>query len=212
MNEFSPGNVKGFAVKDYASLKDGELIEQAATGDQLAFQYLVKRHSGWAYGFVVKTVRDAESAWDIVQEAFVRVYRNLSEFRQEASFNTWFHRILYNLCVDHWRRKGKRLEVEYMDTLASDDAGPSGGSGFVYKSPEKTARHREVVGLLEQALGALSFDHRTIILMREIDGMSYEEIAEILGCPKGTVMSRLHHARKNITDFLVQRGYISSEI
>ncbi|MBN2722820.1 MAG: sigma-70 family RNA polymerase sigma factor [Deltaproteobacteria bacterium] len=199
-------------MKDYNSFTDGELIEHASNGDQLAFQYLVKRHNGWAYGFVLKTVRNPEAAWDITQEGFVRVFKNLSEFRQESSFSTWFHRILYNLCIDHWRRTGRRIEVEYQDVLSSGDTGPSGGRGHIFKTPEKALRHTEIVHLLEEALGELSFEHRTIVVLREIDGLSYEEIAEVTGCPRGTVMSRLHHARKNIVQHLKRHGYVSSEI
>ncbi|MBU1239176.1 sigma-70 family RNA polymerase sigma factor [Myxococcota bacterium] len=193
-------------------MKDAELIGAAAEGDETAFQHLVKRHRSWAFGFVLKTVRDPEAAGDILQEAFVRVFKNLAKFRMESSFNTWFHRILYNLCIDYWRRSGRRIHMEYDDSLAFDGKGVGTAGGYDATSPERNNRRKEVVGILEQALDSLSLEHRTAILLREVEGLSYEEIADIIDCPKGTVMSRLHHARKKIVSFMKRYGYVSSEI
>ncbi len=191
---------------------DAQLIGAAANGDERAFQKLVLRHKNWSYGFVLKTVRDPEAAWDITQEAFVRVYKNLANFRMESSFNTWFHRILYNLCIDHWRRTGRRIQLEYNDGIAVVGRGLGVAGGYDITSPERNTRRQEVVSLLEEALEMLSLEHRTAIILREVEGLSYEEIAGVIGCPKGTVMSRLHHARKKIVAYLKKHGYDSAEI
>jgi RNA polymerase sigma-70 factor, ECF subfamily len=201
-------------LKDYDALKDFELISLSAEGDEMAFQHLVKRHNRWAYGFVLKTIRNPESAWDITQEAFVRVFKNLTTFRKESSFNTWFHRILYNLCIDHWRKYGRRIHLEYQDYLSFSGAGVSKGIGQHLKdyNPEKNSRRNEVMVLLEKGIESLSLEQRTVLVLREIEGLSYDEISSVIDCPKGTVMSRLHHARKKIISFMKEHGYNSSEI
>jgi RNA polymerase sigma-70 factor, ECF subfamily len=199
-------------VKDYKLLKDSQLIGAAAVGDEIAFQHLVKRHRNWAYGFVLKTVRNPEVAADILQEAFIRVFKNLAKFRMESSFNTWFHRILYNLCIDHWRRSGRRFHMEYNDSLSVDGKGVGVAGGYDITNPERNVRRIEVVKLLDEAMATLSLEHRTCIILREVEGLSYDEIADVIDSPKGTVMSRLHHARKKIITHMKRAGYVSSEI
>ncbi|MGM0595761.1 MAG: RNA polymerase sigma factor [Myxococcota bacterium] len=199
-------------MKDYSDYSDSKLINLAVAKDELAFKELVSRHRGWAFGFVIKNVGQKETAWDITQEAFVRVYKNLENFRHDASFNTWFHRILYNLCIDHWRKSGRKIKTEYQDELSWDKKRISPAGDQRRENPEKSTKRREVLGLLQRALETLSAQHRNIIILREMEGMSYQKIAKIIDCPKGTVMSRLHHARKKIIEFMNKHGYSSSEI
>ena len=198
--------------KDYKELKDAELIGLSAKGDEHAFKALVDRHGRWAYGFVMRNVHNPDTAWDITQDAFVRVFKNLDSFRQESSFGTWFRRILYNLCIDYWRKNKKHNALEYMDELSVKS---EAGKYAVQKpdaTPEQNSTRKEAVILLEEAVATLSVEHKTVITLREIEGKSYEEIAEIMNCPKGTVMSRLYHARKKIVEYMSRNGYTTPEL
>lgn len=185
-----------------------------AKGDERAFSELVGRHQRWAYRFAWKMVRNSDAAWDVTQQAFLRVFNNVQSFRQDCSFSTWFRRILYNLSIDHWRTLRRRTETEYQDEVAVDDQKADGHNGLCYRplGPEKLARRKEVIQVLEEAMDTLSMEHRTAIVLREVEGLSYEEIAEVMECPRGTVMSRLHHARKKLVAALQEHGYQGSEV
>ncbi len=185
-----------------------------ANGEERAFQVLVERHQRWAYRFAWKMVRNSDAAWDVTQQAFMRVFHNLHNFRQDCLFSTWFRRILFNLAIDYWRSLRRRTELEYQDEISSESQMAEGHNGLCYRplSPEKTARRKEVMQVLEQAMDTLSMEHRTAIYLREIEGLSYEEIAEVMDCPRGTVMSRLHHARKKLVLALQEHGYHGTEV
>ena len=189
-------------------------MASCAEGDERAFEELVNRHQRWAYRFSWRMVRNNDAAWDITQQAFVRVYQNVQSFRQDCSFSTWFKRILYNLSIDYWRTVHRRTETEYQDEIAIDNVKADGHDGLCYRplSPEKLARRKEVAQVLEDAMEKLSHEHRTIIVLREVEGLSYEEIAEVMACPRGTVMSRLHHARKKLVQALQSAGYQGTEV
>lgn len=189
-------------------------MASCAEGDERAFEELVNRHQRWAYRFAWRMVRNTDAAWDITQQGFVRVYQNVQSFRQDCSFPTWFKRILYNLSIDYWRTVHRRTETEYQDEIAVDTVKADGHDGLCYRplSPEKLARRKEVAQVLEDAMDTLSHEHRTIIILREVEGLSYDEIAEVMACPRGTVMSRLHHARKKLVKALASAGYQSTEV
>jgi RNA polymerase sigma-70 factor (ECF subfamily) len=146
----------------------------------------------------------------MVQEAFVRVYRGLDRFELGSSFGAWFKKIVVNVCIDHYRKQKKRNSVEYDETYKRTDATEE--HSFVGTTHDLEPHHRseqeELREALEQALNKLSEKHRIIVVLREIDDHSYEEIAEILDCSIGTVMSRLHHARKNLQEAL--RPYLKA--
>lgn len=189
-------------------------MASCAEGDERAFQELVGRHQRWAYRFAWKMVRDSDAAWDVTQQAFLRVFKNVQSFRQDCSFSTWFRRIIYNLSIDYWRTMRRRTETEYQDEVAVDAQKADGHNGLCYRplGPEKLARRKEVIQVLEEAMDTLSLEHRTAIVLREVEGLSYEEIAEVMECPRGTVMSRLHHARKKLVLALQEHGYHGSEV
>lgn len=147
-------------------------------------------------------LKNPDDAMDATQEAFVKVYRKIGQFKGDSSFYTWLYRIVVNLCIDHRRKHGRFKGVEYDDRIGRDDddgVQPLQLSGNTRQMhPGHAFQQKELAKALDEALGTLSENHRTIILLREVDGMSYEEIAEVMDCHLGTVMSRLHHARKNL--------------
>lgn len=190
-------------------LDDKQLVERAQKGDGRAFEALVRKYQRRVFRLAFGMVKNQEDAMDVSQEAFVRVHKHLATFKGEASFYTWVYRITKNLCIDHLRRS-RGDKVEYDDTLARDEGagvalGLQGQSGSL--NPAKEALRGELGGKISEALAELSENHREILLLRELEGLAYEELAETLEIKKGTVMSRLFHARKKMQEIL--KGYLT---
>lgn len=181
-------------------LTDQELITRSQQGDRGAFEALVRRYQRKAVRIAFGVLRNSEDAMDAAQEAFVKVYRNLDKFKGNSSFKTWLYRIVVNVSIDQIRKRQRSRGVEYDDTYRrSDEAHVEPLSADTRPMhPGFFAENQELAAQLTQALEALSENHRTVIVLREIEGLSYEEIAQTLDCHLGTVMSRLHHARKNL--------------
>jgi RNA polymerase sigma-70 factor, ECF subfamily len=178
------------------SERDRELIVRAQGGDEPAFAELVQRHRRRAFAIAFGLVRDEEDASEIVQEAFLRVYRGLDAFNGAASFFTWLYRIVKNLSIDLMRRPAWQRELT--DDLAGEQVDALFFSHVLGADPEDTLRRRELALVVGAAIDALPSYHRAVILMREVEGMSYEEMAVAAGVSKGTIMSRLFHARKKL--------------
>jgi RNA polymerase sigma-70 factor (ECF subfamily) len=180
--------------------EDRELIGLAQQGDQAAFRRLVERHQRRAFSIALGLVRDENDARELVQEAFLRVYRGLNSFQGGSSFFTWLYRIVTNLAIDLMRKPGRReREAESQDDQSVDE-----DTVFPFVSridgadPIDVMRRREIAQRIQTALDALPPYHRGVILMREVEGMSYEEMAQAMGVSKGTIMSRLFHARQKL--------------
>jgi RNA polymerase sigma-70 factor (ECF subfamily) len=181
-----------------------EIVERARRGDEVAFRELVKRYQRKAYAVALGMLHDPDDARDVCQDAFLKVHKNLATFEGEAQFFTWLYRIVMNLCIDHLRkRRGARIEF---DEAVGDDSGdPTGISpkrlGF---DPQRALADKELRKQLMGGLERLSAAHRAILIMREVDGLSYQEMAEVLQISIGTVMSRLFHARKKMQAYLLE--------
>ena len=188
-------------MNERAAVPDDELIRGTLGGDEGAFRELVERYKGRAFGVAVGIVGDGDDAMDVVQESFVKAYYNLKEFRFGANFYTWFYRLLVNQAIDKWRKSSRSSEVRLDESWLSEDASPP--DSFAYpKTPEVLASNRELGDALQRAVAALPEYHRAVILLREVEGMAYEEIASALDCSVGTVMSRLHYARAKLKESL----------
>ena len=177
---------------------DKVLVARCKEGDRDAFRILVQKYERRIYGIVVGMIRDREEAWDLTQEVFVKVYRHLGSFEGNSSLYTWMYRITVNLCIDHIRKR-KNAVLEYDDARNHD--GPVGLDSPVGKpadTPPQRLLREELVGKVNLALEKLSPKHKQIIILREVEGLAYQEIADVLGISIGTVMSRLFHARKNM--------------
>ncbi len=175
---------------------DGALVERAKGGNQDAFAALVRRHQDRAFAVAYRLVRQREDALDIAQEAFVRAYQSLAGFKGEARFSTWLHRIVVNLALDHLRRQHHHEAGEYKDAQALEEAAHQVVAPT--PNPEQAAQAMEVRGRIQAGLAALPAEQRTALVLREIEGMSYKEIARAMRCSIGTVMSRLHYARRKM--------------
>lgn len=191
---------------------DGKLVERARHGDREAYRVLVERYQRRVFHLAYSLVRNREDAADISQEAFVKVYLRLDTFKGDSNFATWLFRIASNLAIDLIRRRGTNAPVEFEEGAAATVEGRElHGSGIAAQleaNPQRQTLRRELGEKLEEALSRLPEKHRAILLLREVEGLSYEEIAEALEIPAGTVMSRLFHARakmqKLLSDYVVE--------
>jgi len=190
---------------------DLALVSKAKAGDPEAFRALVVRYQRKVYAVALGIVKDRDLAWDVSQEAFVRVHAHLGEFKGESSFSTWVLRIGSHLAIDAIRKERTTAKQGLDEVRESDLSG--GGEGILATAlgndPQENALRRELAEKMTQALAQLPEKHRTILVLREVEGLSYEELAERLGIHKGTVMSRLFHARKKMQVLL--RDYAALE-
>jgi RNA polymerase sigma-70 factor (ECF subfamily) len=181
---------------------DDKLIASAQRGNDAAFCELVRRHQKKALAVALGIVRDADDARDLCQEAFLRAHRGLADFDGQAQFSTWLYRIVVNQCIDHLRRR-RPDRVELDESMAAGDLSelPPPSKRF---DPARALERRELGQRIADALDRLSPAHRTVLVLREVQGLSYKEIADAMGCSIGTVMSRLFHARKKAQQLLVE--------
>lgn len=152
---------------------------------------------------IYQMVRNEDDAWDLTQEGFVRAWRSLSNFRGQSSFFTWLYRIMTNVTLD-WLRK-KRIEggQEFDDTVGLPGIAPGAVTApQKVMQPAERMADREIRARIDSAIAKLSEEHRAVIVMREIEGMEYQEIADAVGCSIGTVMSRLFYARRKLQTML----------
>jgi RNA polymerase sigma-70 factor (ECF subfamily) len=187
---------------------DAEVVARAREGDHAAFRVLVERYEGRVFRMAVRVLRDEEQARDAVQDAFIKAYGSLDRFEGRSGFYTWLYRIVMNQCLDRKRRDKSDREVEWKDEVESlpmDGVPPLVGDPAP-GGPEVQVGRLELRKLVASAIEALPEDARRTIQLREIDGLSYKEIAEALGIPKGTVMSRLHYARQRLQELLRAAG------
>jgi RNA polymerase sigma-70 factor (ECF subfamily) len=179
---------------------DLALVTKAQTGDPAAFRALVVRYQRKVYALALGIVKDADLAWDVAQEAFVRVHGHLGAFEGKSSFSTWVFRIATHVSIDAVRRE-RTSQKDDVDEVRETDLS-SAGEGILAtplgNDPAENLLRREMAEKIQAALATLPEKHRTILVLREVEGLSYEELAERLEIHKGTVMSRLFHARKKM--------------
>ncbi len=188
---------------------DLALVQRVRTGEKDAFRALVVRYQRKVYAVALGIVKDPDLAWDVAQEAFVRVHRSLADFKGDSAFSTWLFRIATHLAIDAVRKERTSRKDDVDDVSEADLEG--GGEGILATrlgtDPRQNALRRELAQKLQEALATLPEKHRTILVLREVEGLSYEELAERLEIHKGTVMSRLFHARKKMQAAL--REYVA---
>ncbi|MDD4170591.1 MAG: sigma-70 family RNA polymerase sigma factor [Desulfotomaculaceae bacterium] len=171
------------------------LVKRAKKNDLSAFEELVRIHQNRVYALGLQLSGNREDAQDLAQEAFIRAYRALDSFRNEADFGTWLHRITVNVWLNFRRKEGKpqiSLDEPYQGEDGSEIRHEVAGED---DDPLRALEQKEFRGLVRAALTRLSDEHRTVLVLREIEGYSYEEMSRVLGCTLGTVKSRLSRAR-----------------
>lgn len=189
--------------------EDLALVTAVKGGDKHAFKVLMQRYQRKVYAVAFGFLRNQEDALDVVQESFIKVHRYIGKFEGNSTFYTWLYRIVANLCIDHLRKAKRHRDVEFDDGLRHD-AKDEPASDFTphlghLGDPSDMLRRKEIAAAVEASLDHLSEKHRAVIVMRELQGMSYEEMAQAMKCSKGTIMSRLFHARRNMQKLLTER-------
>jgi RNA polymerase sigma-70 factor (ECF subfamily) len=187
----------GKAADKADTVADGRLVQLAVAGSQEAFAELFERYRERVYRIAYGWCFDSQTALDLVQDVFVKVYRSLDRFRKEASFWTWLCRITINRCLDFVRKKERTKETPVEDPQELPGAAHSAG-----ESPVEELELSELKGALTGAIDALSPEARSAFILRFFDNLSYKEIAAALDCSIGTVMSRLFYARQKLRDLL----------
>jgi RNA polymerase sigma-70 factor (ECF subfamily) len=190
-------------------------VRRARKGDHEAFRVLVERYQGRAYRLALRILRSEEAARDAVQEAFVKAYTSLSRFEERSSFFTWLYRLVTNQCIDMRRREHPERRVELREDDSLEDAALRVApevEGALPELPEGALERQELREQLAAAIGELPEPARATLLLREVDGLSYAEIAEAQGIPRGTVMSRLHYARRKLQLALRAAGVAPGEV
>ena len=184
--------------------RDLELVESCQGGDTTAFNELVSRHRGKVYAMVYNMIKNDAEAWDLSQEVFIKVWKALPRFEARAKFSTWLYRITHNVVYDHLRKQKAVMAGELDDTLlkSSDIAEGSLTTPSTTLQPDDALEQRQLGERINAALEKLSPEHREAILLREVQGFDYKEIAATMDCSLGTVMSRLFYARKKLQTLL----------
>jgi RNA polymerase sigma-70 factor (ECF subfamily) len=183
-----------------AAETDEDLVHRFKRGDQSVFSELARRYQDRVFSQCLRWMGDPRIAEEVAQDVFLAVYRALPRFRGEARFSTWIFRITVNHCKNRrlYRKRRHSDRHEPLEGLPRDDEGPSRQIPDDGPGTDRGVQQSEAGEILNEALAALEESQRTIILLRDIQDLSYEEIANILGLPKGTVKSRLHRARQEL--------------
>ncbi|HET7584013.1 MAG TPA: sigma-70 family RNA polymerase sigma factor [Gemmatimonadaceae bacterium] len=189
----------GVAVRERLhALEDADVVAEFLTGEERAFQELVTRYQARLLNFVYRTIGDRERSEDLVQEVFIRVYRHLHRFDQSKKFSTWIYTIASNLAKNELRNRSRNPLVFFQAIKRNwqDEERPLQFEDSSMR-PDDLYRKRHLRELVERSVARLPEHHRQVFVLRELEGKSYEEIAEITGCNLGTVKSRLNRARNS---------------
>lgn len=187
---------------------DRELVRRSQGGDYAAFDALVTKHRGRVYAMIQNMVKNEADSWDLAQEVFVKVWKALPKFESRARFSTWMYRITHNVVYDWMRKRKIESAGEWDDNILDEQAIAAGAVVTPSRSlrPDEALTQGELRERIESALEKLSPEHREAILLREVQGLEYKEIAEVMDCSIGTVMSRLFYARKKLQSLLTKNS------
>ena len=178
--------------------REVSLIKQSKAGNIESFEQLITKHQKRAFNIAYRMLGNPEDANDVTQEALVKAYKGIKNFKGKSSFSTWLYTIVNNACID-FIRKNRKANIVYLDQEYETEEG-------AYKiqlsnnenTPEQLFEKKAVQKLVHRSIGELDYNYRKIIVLRDIEHFSYREIAQILGCPEGTVKSRISRARNNL--------------
>jgi len=187
------------------------LIKKSKDGDIEAFETLISNYDKKAYNIAYRMMGNEEDAKDMAQEAMLRVYRSIKEFKEQSSFSTWLYRIVTNVCLDELRKKKKQNSVSLDSTIETDDGEMRLEVCSDRETPENAYERLEQRELIAEAIKQLSEEYRSVIILRDVQGFSYEEIAYMLNCSLGTIKSRINRARNTLRNKLRKDMELSRE-
>ena len=188
---------------DSGEVPDSDLVRRCQAGDTRAFDLLVTRYRGRVYAMTYHMIQNETEAWDLAQEAFIKAWRAMPRFKLDSSFYTWLYRIAHNVTYDWLRKRKIQGEGEFDDERTEHRVAAGAETAPHEDAPPDVALGRTELGnRIRAAISQLSPEHQQVILLREVDGLPYDEIARVVPCSMGTVMSRLFYARKKLQEML----------
>lgn len=199
----SASSVSPVFSRDLSAVSDRELVAIAVDGFDGSFEELVRRYQRPIAAYVYRMVGNYESALDLTQEIFIKVYNSLNRYRAEFKFSTWIYKIAHNAAVDHLRRSSTREQSLVAGTESDSFELPIESS---HLTPEQESERKERRGEIESVVRALPANYRELIILRHSQDLSYEEIVEVTGLPLGTVKNRLFRAREMMRQQFVDKG------
>lgn len=202
-------NLMGYAQVIRVPLTDRSLVERCRVNDEAAFNEVVARYKTKLYNYIYRMTGSSDDAEDLTQEVFIRMYTSIDSFRSQSSLNTWLFRIASNLCIDRFRRgKNRTASFSLDDPIGDGDGETTHEVADRTYEPQRLLENEEMAEQIQLALVGLPEKLRATLLLHDIEGLPYEEIAQVVGCPLGTVKSRLFNARMQLRQRL--SGYLSA--
>lgn len=189
-------------------MTEQELVLRAKAGDDEAFAQLMQDNEKRIYNLTLRMTGNPDDAMDLAQEAFLNAWRGLKFFKGDSTFSTWVYRLASNACIDHLRRKKRRQDIDLPMPMDEEDDRPPDIPDDRFQ-PERELERQELRNAVCSGLEQLSDEHRQVLVMREINGLSYQEIADVLDLEAGTVKSRIARARNSLRKILLESGNFS---
>lgn len=187
------------------------LLERARSGDIEAFELLVEGYQKKVFNIALRMLGNHDDAYDLAQEVFIRIYKSIKNFKEQSTFSTWIYRITTNVCLDELRkRKNKNNIVSLDEEVKLDDSEVKRQVEDDRPLPEAIVEKAELKEIVTDAIKKLKDEHKIAIVLRDIQGFSYEEIARIIKCPEGTVKSRINRARQALKEILEEKRELLS--
>ncbi|MEA4960515.1 RNA polymerase sigma factor [Lutispora sp.] len=178
------------------------LVDKSKKGNLDAFEELISAYEKKAYNIAYRMMGNEEDAKDMAQEAFIKIYKSIQNFREESSFSTWLYRIVTNVCLDELRKRKNNRQVPLELNIETDKGSAIVELSAEKETPEDIYERVEKRQLIQNAISSLGDDYKTVIILRDIQGFGYEEIASMLNCSLGTIKSRINRARNQLKDKL----------
>ncbi len=178
------------------------LLKKAKAGDVAAFEELVESYQKKIFNLAYRIVGNPDDAADMVQEALIRIFRSIAKFKEQSSFSTWIYRITTNVCLDELRRRKNKKEFSFDQVIHGEEGDMQRQIKSDDIPPDTAAEREELRSVVNSAINSLPEDQRIVISLRDIQGLSYNEISQVLDCPEGTVKSRINRARNALKNIL----------
>jgi len=187
-------------------IPDNIIVQQIKEGKTESFEVLVERYQKQVYNIAYRYTGSRDDAYDLSQEAFLKAYRGINNFRQDSSFKTWIYHIVANVCRDYLRKDKKVHKVSIDEPVQSNDGDMEKQLTDNAKGPDEVYESKELSEFIQGIINNLQREYKEVIILREMQQLSYEEIAKVLNCSVGTVKSRLNRARKILKDRIIVDG------